>query len=187
MSQATVPNNGFWSTLVAIINNNFTKLFSRGHFAQVAITYPVTPALIAVTGTGDTTLKPSDGGFVSVLNHFLSHLVKGTTCSVEADGRIKLHLAGLYRVSAYFDISHSANGSTVGVVVSKERNSTVTLSDRSIHAKLPNNVDIGNITGIVSFAAEIDDIIGVAVASDISGNINIITSIIVIEYLGEDV
>lgn len=187
MSQATVPNNGFWSTLVAIINNNFTKLFSRGHFAQVAITYPVTPALIAVTGTGDTTLKPSDGGFVTVLDEYASHLVKGATCSVEADGRIKLHLTGLYRLSGYFDVSHSANGSTVGVTVVRERNATPTLSDRSIHAKLPNNVDIGNITGIISFAAEIDDIIGIAMASDTTGDINIITSIAIIEYLGEDV
>lgn len=187
MAQVTISSNGFWSTLVAIINGNFTKLFSRGHFAQVAITYPVSPANIAVTGTTDSLLKPADGGFVTILNHYVSHLVKGTTCTVEADGRIKVHLAGLYRVSAYFDVSHSVNGSTVGVTVSRERLAAETLSDRSIHAKLPNNVDIDNITGIISFTAEVDDIIGIAVASDTTGTVNFTTSIVIIEYLGEDV
>lgn len=153
-------------------------------FGQVAITYPDPAVVIAVTGTGDPELNPVDGGFVSVENAFESNLFFGDTFEFTTDGRIKVLRPGKFKISAYMDLTHSVNNATVGVTATIERATVLNLSGRSIHAKFLNAGQIANLVGIVAFDALADDIIGIAVASDLTGNITFTSSIICLEYMG---
>jgi hypothetical protein len=149
---------------------------------QLSITYPITPAAIVVVGTGNASLQPPTG-FYSVLGHYLPVLADGVTLSATGDGQALLSRDALLVVTAYLDVSHSMNNSTVGVVFRVDRGGSIFYSGRSVHAKMPNNGDIGNISGVGVLQALAGDKIGVAVASDNSGTITIQTSAIVLQAL----
>lgn len=157
---------------------------SAANICQVSITHPVTPATVAVTGTGDADLNPASGGFVAVSNEFTEALNAGTAFTVLADGRVQVNQAGYVYIAGYADLSHSSNNTTAGAAFSIERSAVVTLSPRSVHAKMPNAGDIGNLSGGGSLLAQAGDIIGLSVASSVTGTLNIRASSLVYQFLG---
>jgi len=150
--------------------------------AQVSITHPTPAATISVVGTGDDDLNPANGGFVPVLNHYSQTLVRGSQFTVLADGRVQVNVAGELTITGYADLAHTNNGATAGVVFAIERNAATIYSPRTVHTKLPNNGDIGNVCGVGTLSAEAGDIIGIAVASDSTGDVSIRASGLVFEY-----
>jgi len=150
---------------------------------QVSITHPSPAFTVAVTGTGDNDLDPTvyAANFVTLLNGYSEQLNSGSAFETQPDGRVKVLAAGAVVVSAYADIEHTANNTTAGAVFSIERNAVTILSPRSVHARLPNTGDIGNLAGIGSFNAQAGDIVGVALASDTTGSLSVRASSLVFE------
>ena len=147
---------------------------------QVSITHPEpeSSAQVAVTGQGTTNLVPPTG-FVQLLNVYSEVLNAGPGFSVEPDGRVRVNSDVLIKVDAYADIKHSVNNSTVGAAFSILRNETLIYSARSVHTRMPNAGDIGHLSGIGVVQALKDDVIGIGLASDLSGNITVRTSSVV--------
>lgn len=179
MAKQTIPNSGLWSSIANIINSNFEI-----NVTQVSITHPTPAVTIAVTGTGDQDLNPALGGFTTLLNAYQTALFTGTAFTVLADGRVQINRAGLVVINGYADISHTNNGTTVGAAFSIERGGSTVFSPRSVHARMPNAGNIGNLSGTGAVEAEAGDIIGLALASDVTGTISIRASSLVYEYKG---
>lgn len=150
---------------------------------QVSITHPSPAFTVAVTGTGDNDLDPSiyAANFVTLLNGYSEQLNTGSAFETQPDGRVKFLKSGAAVVSAYADIEHTANNTTAGAVFSIERNAATILSPRSVHSRLPNTGDIGNLAGTGSFNAQVGDIVGVALASDVTGSLSVRASSLVFE------
>lgn len=147
-----------------------------GHsLVQVAITHPTPDATVAVVGTADSDLDPGvhAASYIPVLNEYAQTTLSGTGFSVEADGRVKVLQSGVVQISAYADVAHSNNNSTVGAVFSITRGAGTILSARAVHTKVPNNGDIGNIAGVGIYEAVAGDLVGIALASDTTGNVSI--------------
>ena len=157
---------------------------SEANICQVSITHPVVPSTVSVTGTGSSDLNPADGGFVDVLNEYSQALIAGQAFTILADGRVQVNRAGVVFVNGYADLSHSNNNTTVGAAFTIERGGSSVLSPRSVHAKMPNAGDIGNLCGGGTLAAETGDIIGLALASSVTGTINIRASSLVYQFMG---
>jgi len=172
---------------IEIDDTDPTKLIFRSkvNLAQVSITHPATPATVTVVGTGDPDLDPSvnAANFVQVANEYTPALAKGDALQILPDGRVKVTKPGTVVVTGYADVSHSNNNTTVGVAFQIERSAAFVLSPRTVHA-MPNAGDIGNICGVGSLDAQVDDIIGIAVASSVSGTINFRSSSLVYEFKG---
>ena len=151
--------------------------------AQASITHPSPAILVPVTGTGDPDLNPVDGGYVPVLDEYTIALEEGSGLTVLPDGRIQFNRDGVAVVSAYADVAHSSNNSTAGATFVLYRGAATVFSGRSVHARLPNAGDIGNISGAGSLSVLSGDILGIAFASDITGNLSIRTSSVVIQLL----
>ena len=153
------------------------------NIAQVSVTHPSPAYAVAVTGTGDNDLNPATfpSSFVTLLNGYSQALLSGPAFSVEPDGRVKVLIGGVVNVSAYADIEHSANNATAGAAFSIERGASTILSPRSVHAKMPNTGDIGNLAGGGAFSAVAGDIVGIALASDITGTLSVRASSVVFE------
>jgi len=147
--------------------------------AQSSITHPSPAILVPVTGTGDPDLNPVDGGYVPVLNEYSIALEEGNGITVLPDGRLQFNRDGVAVVTAYADISHSSNNSTAGATFVLYRGGATVFSGRSVHARLPNAGDIGNVSGVGSLNVLSGDILGVAFASDITGSLSIRTSSLV--------
>jgi len=154
---------------------------------QMSITHPSPAYELTVIGAGDTDLDPAiyASSFVNALNGYSLISSRGGKFGISDDGRILVKENCECIIEAYADISHSANNSTVGAAFSIERNGSVTLSSRAVHAKLPSQSDIGNISGVGtatgSFRLMTGDLLGVAFASDNSGTVSIRSSSVVIE------
>jgi hypothetical protein len=185
MARQIIPNSGFWSTLAALINVNFQQLFDAHQMVQISITHPDPEILIAVTGTGNAGLNPADGGYVQILNAYTQVLNKGSAFTVQPDGRLLINKTGLIKLTGYLDATHSANNATNGVSFTLERNSVVNYTPRAVHLRMPNAGDIGHLAGVGIVDAQVGDILGVAIASNITGNISLRTSSVVAEYHGE--
>lgn len=139
---------------------------------QVSITHPVPAFTVAVTGTGDKELVPTTATFVDVLNGYSEIVNFGSTFTVLADGRIQANKNVVCLVDGYADVTHSANSATVGVAFSIEKSGVRYVSGRSVHARVPNTGDIGNISGNGIAVLAQGDILGLAVASDVTGNVS---------------
>lgn len=154
---------------------------------QMSITHPNPAYTLTVVGTGDIDLNPSvyASSFVTAYNSYSFVSSRGWKFQATGDGRILINEDSECVITAYADVSHSANNSTVGAVFSIERNGAILLSARAVHAKLPSQSDIGNISGVGSSLGDLrlkrGDILSVAFASDKSGTISIRSSSIVIE------
>lgn len=151
---------------------------------QTAITHPDPAALIAVTGTGDADLQVVDGGFTTILNEYEETINKGTAFTTLADGRVQVNETGTVKITAYADMSHSVNNSTIGAVFAIERSATEIYSARTVHAKMPNSGDLGNLSGVGAFDAVAGDIVGIAIASNLSGNISVRSASTLMEFVG---
>lgn len=149
---------------------------------QLSVTNPVTPANVSVTGTGSNLVIPPDG-YVPVLNYYQQVLISGSAIGITGTGFALIQRDMLLKIDAYVDLSHPANNATVGVVFCIIRGGVTSFSDRAVHAKMPNNGDIGNIAGTGTIYALAGDQIGVAVASDITGTVRIRSSSIVYQAL----
>ena len=149
---------------------------------QLSITYPTPAASVAVTGTGETALPPPDG-YVAVLEEYVQVFVAGETIVDSGDGRALVTRDSLLYISAYLDIFHSSNNATVGALFRIERGEDVIFSARAVHARLPNSGNIGNIAGVGVVSAMAGDLIGIALASSITGTVTIQTSSIVLQAL----
>jgi hypothetical protein len=145
---------------------------------QVSVTHPAVAATVAVTGTGTQELDPADwdSSYIDVLNHFTSVFTKGDDFTVLADGRVQVNQNCDVDVIGYLDAAHSANNATVGVVFTVERSSVRVLSARAVHSRMPNSDDIGSLSGTGMLSAQAGDIIGIALASDVTGTIRIHSS-----------
>lgn len=155
--------------------------------AQVSITHPSgDDGKVAVVGTGDADLNPTvyASSFVTVLNKYVQVINRSTAFTVLADGRVQVNKAGYVVVTGYADVAHSNNSSTIGVSFSIERGGNTVLSPRAVHARAPNAGDIGNISGNGALLAEVGDIIGIAVASSVTGSVNFRTSSLNYEFMG---
>lgn len=154
--------------------------------AQVSVTHPYPAVLIPVTGTGDKDLSPITyaSSYVSVLNAYQPALNADGAFTTLSDGRVQVNYAGFIQVSGFADVSHSNNNAHVGAAFTIERASVVSLSPRAVHAKVPNAGDIGNISGTGSLQAEVGDIIGIALASDVTGDISLRSSSLVFDWKG---
>jgi hypothetical protein len=161
------------------------KPFALANVCQVSITHPTPAITVSVTGTGDPDLNPVDGGFVEVLNGYEEVLKTGSLFTVLADGRVQINKSGYMIITAYSDISHTSNGTTVGATFTVERGGSTVYSPRSVHARMPNAGDIGNLSGAGSLAVVTGDIIGVALASDVTGTISVRASSLVFQFIGE--
>ena len=153
---------------------------------QVSITHPVPAIPVTLVGTGTPDLDPAlvAANYVTVLNNYEFIRSKGDAFTVIADGRVQINYDGAVTIDAYADMSHTSNSATVGAVFSIERGGSTVLSARSVHALMPNTGDIGNISGNGSTDLLAGDIVGIALASDKSGDINIRSSSLVFEYFG---
>jgi hypothetical protein len=153
---------------------------------QISITHPDPAAEVTVVGTGDINLNPAvfDSSFVDILNHYEQVSKKGNAFSVLNDGRVLVNYDVEAVIDAYIDVAHSSNNSTVAAVFCIERDGVRILSSRAVHTKLPSQSDIGNISGVGSSLSDgklkRGDIVGVCLASDNSGTIDIKTSSVVI-------
>ena len=185
MSRETIPSTGLWGVIAGLLNTNFLNLFRAHQMCQISISHPDPAVLVTVVGTGDKDLNPADGGYVPVLNAYESVLVKGDAFTVRPDGRLQVNRTGLINASAYADISHSSNNSAIGAVFAIERNSVVTFSPRAVHARMPNAGDVGHLSGVGLIDAQAGDIIGIAIASSVSGNISLRSSSIIAQHHGE--
>lgn len=183
MAKQTIPTTGLWSAIASLINSNFDELYTP-NVCQVSITHPDPAVTVSVTGTGNADLNPADGGFISILNSYTEALNEGTAFTVLADGRVQVNQSGVVVINGYSDISHTSNGTTVGAAFTIERNTVTTLSPRSVHARMPNAGNIGNLSGVGSLSAQAGDIIGLALASDVTGAISIRASSLVYEFKG---
>lgn len=152
---------------------------------QASITHPDPAYTIAVTGTGDNDLNPANGGYVTALNGYSEALNEGSKFTVLADGRVRVEQDGVVKAVAYADVEHSANNATVGAAFSIERGVSTILTPRAVHSKVPNTGDVGSLSGTGSFTAVAGDILGIALASDITGSISIRASSLVVEYVGD--
>lgn len=167
-----------------LINMTYPK--QAPSIIQVSVTHPSPEFEVAVVGTGDVNLNPSiyASSFVDALNGYEFIAMRGAAFSFVADGRILVERSVDVIIDAYADVTHSSNNSTVGVVFCIERDGQRILSSRAVHAKLPSQSDIGNISGVGASVGELSlrrgDIVGVCFASDKSGDITIKTSSIVI-------
>lgn len=160
------------------------KVNVSANICQVSITHPSVPFVVSVTGTGDADLNPANGGFVDVLNGYTQALNAGNAFTVLADGRVQVNIAGVVMVNGYADLSHPNNNTTVGAVFSITRGGSTTYSPRSVHSKMPNAGDIGNISGGGTLIAEVGDIIGLAIASNVTGNISFRSSSLIYNLVG---
>ncbi len=150
-------------------------------FAQTSITHPSPPVLVSVIGTGDQDLNPANGGYVVVLNEYQPILQEGTGISILADGRVQFNKTGIAIVNAYADITHSANNTTVGATFSLERGGVSVLSSRAVHERMPAAGDIGNLSGVGGLNVQAGDILGIALASDRTGDVSVRASSVVIQ------
>lgn len=160
---------------------------ATANICQVSITHPDPDFTVSLTGTGDPDLNPANGGFVDVLNGYTQALNSGSAFTVLADGRVQVNTAGVIMITGYVDLSHPNNNTTVGAAFSIERSAVTVLSPRSVHAKMPNAGDIGNLSGGGTLLAEVGDIIGVALASNVTGNVDIRASSLVYQMVGAQV
>lgn len=153
----------------------------RQSVCQVSITHPSPAYTVAVTGTGDDDLNPDtySSSFVTMLNGYEEALNEGGVFTVDPDGRVRMLTNALVTITAYADLEHSANNSTAGAVFSIERGASTILSPRSVHGRLPNAGNIANLAGGGALHALAGDIIGIAIASDITGTISVRASSIV--------
>lgn len=183
MAKQTIPTSGLWSSIASLINSNFNEVY-EANICQVSITHPTPVVTVAVTGTGDPDLNPANGGFVTLLNKYLQATLSGSAFTVLADGRVQVNRAGVVVVNGYADISHTNNGTTVGAAFSIERSGSTVFSPRSVHARMPNAGNIGNLSGTGAVGAQAGDIIGLALASDVTGTISIRASSLVYDFKG---
>lgn len=183
MAKQTIPTTGLWSAIAGLINSNFDETYEV-NICQVSITHPTPPVTIAVTGTGDQDLNPANGGFSTLFNKYEQAIFSGTAFTVLADGRVQVNRNGIVVVNGYADISHTNNGTTVGAAFSIERGGSTVFSPRSVHARMPNAGNIGNLSGTGAVDAQVGDIIGLALASDVTGTISIRASSLVYEFKG---
>lgn len=157
--------------------------------AQVSVTHPVAPDLVqlTLTGTGDPDLSPVtyESSYVDVLNGYQPIANADGAFTILPDGRVQINYAGWVVVSGFADVKHTNNNAHVGAAFSIERNAARILSSRAVHARLPNAGNIGNISGVGSLLAEAGDIIGIALASDVSGTVEIRSSTLVFDWKGE--
>lgn len=153
----------------------------RQSVCQVSITHPSPAYTVAVTGTGDDDLNPAtySSSFVTMLNGYEEALNEGGAFTVDPDGRVRMLTNALVTITAYADLEHSANNSTAGAVFSITRGGSTELSPRSVHGRLPNAGSIANLSGGGALNALAGDIIGIAIASDITGTISVRASSIV--------
>lgn len=183
-----IPTSGFWSQISGLINNNFNRAKESQQICQVSITYPSPEFTVSLTGTGNTDLNPAIYGssFVTLINGYNLHLNKSDVFNVRADGRVEVLAAGTINLTSYFDMKHSANGSTLGMVYAINRGADPTIfSARAVHARFPSSSDIGHLAAVGIYQAQAGDILGVAVASDNSGTVSVRTSSLVFEYKGD--
>lgn len=147
--------------------------------AQSSVSQP--SAAVPIIGTGEQALNPVTFGasFVSVLNEYVQTLVTGSAIEIMTDGRARALRAGIMTVTGYADVSHTLNNATVGIVFTILRGGVTTLSPRTVHGRVPSIGDIGNISVVGTLAVEVGDIIGIAVASSLTGAITIHSSSLV--------
>ena len=177
------------STTVALDDTTPGELYAKTkpNIAQVSITHPVAPAgQIVVVGTGDPDLNPAlyASSFVPVENEYTQAVLQGAAMTVLADGRVQVNTPGTVLVQGYADISHSNNNATVGIVFRIERSGVFVLSPRTVHARMPNAGDIGNLSGVGAVDAQAGDLIGVAVAADVAGTVSFRASSLVYDFKG---
>lgn len=158
--------------------------YAKANVCQVSITHPLPAVSVSVIGTGDEDLNPADGGFTDILNSYESAFNSGTAFTVLADGRVQANEDGVVIITGYSDISHSNNGTTVGAAFSIERLGSQSLSPRSVHSRMPNAGNIGNLSGTGTLPVLSGDIIGLALASDVTGDISIRASSLVFNFAG---
>lgn len=145
---------------------------AKSGVVQVSITHPDPDFTVAVAGTGNKELIPTTATFVDVLNGYSETVNYGDTFTVLADGRVQANKNVVALVVGYADVSFDQNSSTVGVAFSIDSGGTRFVSSRSVHARVPNSGDIGNISGNGIAVLSAGDILGLAVASDSTGNVN---------------
>lgn len=143
---------------------------------SMTVTHPSPAADVAVTGTGSQDLDPTNGGYTPVLNIYQPGIITGSLFTQLADGRVQVNRPALLDVSGYADVAQTANNSTVGLVFSVERGGVINLSPRSVHSRMPNQGDIGNISGHGLLEAQVGDIVGLHVASDKTGGVSFVSS-----------
>ena len=152
--------------------------------AEATITHPSPELTLALVGQGNESLQPPSG-YVTLLNGYTARVVKGSSFEATPDGRIKVLQDGLYRIDAYVDVSFDTNSVTIGAVFSfEDASGGVTYSWRAVHARLPNGQNIGNLSGQGVVELTAGSIIGVAFASEDSGDMTIHTSTVLVEYWG---
>ncbi len=144
---------------------------------QITISNPITPAAMTVVGTGDNSLIPPTG-YVLVDSHYIESYNSNGTFTILPDGRIQVNVDCIFKIDAYFDVTHTINNATVGVVFGVDDGGGITFNDRSIHAKMTNSGDISNMSGMGVYNAVAGDLIGLYVASDKSGDVEIKSSVV---------
>lgn len=157
------------------------------HTAQSSVTHPSPPVIVSVVGTGSQDLNPIDGGYVEILNQYTPQVQVGTGIVVQPDGRFEFTKQGVAVVTAYADVAHSANNSSVGATFTVTRGGTTIFSGRAVHARAPNAGDISNLSGVGSLEVLPGDILGVAFASDKTGDISIRASSLVAQLTDVEV
>lgn len=141
---------------------------------------------VTVVGTGDKSLVPPTG-YVLIPNYEeTSNLGDNSVFTCNPDGTITLHQQEgeqlAWMISAYYDVSHSSNNSTVGSALGIYRSGAWNFRPRAIHSEMPNLSDIGNMSGFGSADnVEDGDIIGIHIGSDRSGDVSIHTSGVVLD------
>lgn len=142
------------------------------HFIQLSVTHPVAPKpSITVVGTGNKYLNPLTYNFIDIQSIFTLSGQYGDSMELQGDGRVKILRDCQIKAGGYVDLTHSANGSTVGLTFVIDRGGFLIVSPRAIHGRVPNNDDIQNIAGYGRADLLAGDFINLIVASDTSGDV----------------
>jgi hypothetical protein len=170
--------SGYPPIFSEVTSEDINKLTS---LIQMSVTHPNpdTLAQATVVGTANADLPPPTG-FVGLLNMYSPVVpAEGNVFVAEPDGRVRVKIAAYINIVAYADIKHSVNNSTVGAAFAIQRGGSTIYSARSVHAKMPNAGDIGHLSGNGLVLTQPEDIIGIGIASNLSGTIKIRASTIV--------
>lgn len=147
----------------------------KKHFKQMSVTHPNPALTVTVIGTTDADLSPAlyPGSFVRFQDLFSVSAEYGDTLSLTPSGDILVNKPCQLGAHGYLDMTHSTQNSTAAVTIAIVRSGVTILSPRSVHAKMPNSGDIGNLAGEGFVDALAGDEIYLSIASDKSGDISV--------------
>lgn len=128
----------------------------------------------SVTGTGDDTLDPDDGGYIQVTGFTLESGVANNDFTYSEPDGLVVPDDGYYDIDGWMNFRHTINNSTVGIVFGFEFAAdpgTIVYSPRPTALNTPNGNRLGLVSGGGNAQLSAGDKVTVWIASDTTGTI----------------